>query len=355
MKLKPVVCLLGVHISAPALGIGLGDLNVHSYLEQPLHVSVKILNPPPTLNVDCLSLRPADGGLPMPARTRLRIERTGEDAVLHITTPQAVSDPVAQFLLISDCEGRLQRDYALLLDPPPQIESVSLAAPGSQSPDAPASVLPAEALAPARPAAASAVIVSAAPPPRTPAARPRRNALPKPPVRADTPRLVISGKPSPANTGSAAAGREQDSALPALPGANPGNLTTAELSDENTALNRRLAHLEAQLAALQKRNADIEAQLAAAALARPEPSVAQASPWPAYLLGLGLLVGSGISLAWLRRRNRALGWSSLRMPWTPPRDTRPMWATTGIDPALLQFDTMLHDNSLKSSPPGAKG
>jgi Tfp pilus assembly protein FimV len=355
VKLKSIVCLLGFHISAPALGIGLGDLNVHSYLEQPLHVSVKLLNPPATLNVDCLSLRPAEGGLPMPARTRLRIERTGEDAILHITTPQAISDPVAQFLLISDCEGRLQRDYALLLDPPPQIESASLTASGSQSPDAPASVLPAEASAPAGPAAASAGIAPAATPPRAPTAKPRRKAPAKPLVRTDTPRLVISGKPSPANAGSAPAGRDQDSALPAWQDANSGNLTTAELSDENAALNRRLAHLEAQLVALQKRNADIEAQLAAAALAQPAPSAAQASPWPTYLLGLVLLVGSGISLAWLRRRNRSLGWSSLRMPWAPPRETRPVWATAGIDPALLQFDAIHHDNSLRPSSRGPKG
>lgn len=348
MKLKPTLSLLGLPLTAPALGIGLGDLSVHSYLEQPLHVSVRIMSPPPTLNVECLSLRPGDSGLPMPARTDFRIERTGEDALLHITTPQAISDPVAEFLLVSDCEGRLQREYALLLDPPPQTEPAGQTMPGSHTLDVPANVPLADTPAATRPAASAARITPAVSSARAPAARPRRAEPAKPAVRAEAPRLVISGKPARAESDGAPA-KLGERAAPIQPDASSDGLTAVELSDENASLQRRLAHLEAQLAALHKRNAEIEAQLAAAARARAEPAAPGSSPrWPTYLLGLGLLVGSGVSLAWLSRRSRSPGWPTLRMPWNPPKAAKPVRPYAGIDPALLHFDTMLRDDSLKT-------
>lgn len=349
MKLNTVVRLLGFTISTPALAIGLGDLSVHSYLGQPLHVAVKVLSPPATLSVDCLSLRPGDSGLPLPGQAQFRIEPKGENALLHITTPQAISDPIAQFRLVSDCEGRLEREYVLLLDLPMPVEPAELAPPEPDRRIA-SGTPPSEAPIPVRAAAPAATVPPPARLPRAPVARSRRDAPPKPVARTDSPRLVISGKKSPTGAGSTPAGVAKDGAAPAPSDANSFQLTTTDLSDENTALNRRLAHLESQLAALQKRNAEIEAQLAAASVVHPEPVAGQARRWPIYLIVLGLLVGGGASLAWMRRRNRPINWLTEPLPWTPPRKTKLVSAGAVVDPALAHFEPMLQDDSLQPSP-----
>ena len=78
-------------------------------------------------------------------------------------------------------------------------------------------------------------------------------------------------------------------------------ISVAELADENTALARRLAHLEMQLAQLQQRNAELEARRVAVP-AVPPPATAETVRWPFYLLALALLLGAGLLLA--RRRAR---------------------------------------------------
>ncbi|MDP3419364.1 MAG: hypothetical protein Q8S10_00455, partial [Thiobacillus sp.] len=104
-------------------------------------------------------------------------------------------------------------------------------------------------------------------------------------------------------------------------------LTETELSDETTALSRRLAHLESQLLALQRRNAELEARstpAAVAAVAAPPPATGPAR-WPLALLLVGLLVGSLFLVAWLRRRSRTPA-SDTQLdlnPWTQPDDTPP--------------------------------
>ncbi|MDP3122978.1 MAG: hypothetical protein Q8M46_00090, partial [Thiobacillus sp.] len=92
-------------------------------------------------------------------------------------------------------------------------------------------------------------------------------------------------------------------------------LTETELSDETTALSRRLAHLESQLLALQRRNAELEARSTPAAVA-PPPATGPAR-WPLALLLVGLLV------AWLRRRSRTPATDTQLdlNPWTQPDDT----------------------------------
>jgi hypothetical protein len=112
-----------------------------------------------------------------------------------------------------------------------------------------------------------------------------------------------------------------DTSLPDLTRPRPDALTATELSDENTALTRKLAHLESQLAALQLRNAELEAKKPAAsptpATVVP-PSPEQPPQWPLYLLGIGLLSGGGALAAWLHRRSRSRQSSDLPddLPWT---------------------------------------
>lgn len=83
----------------------------------------------------------------------------------------------------------------------------------------------------------------------------------------------------------------------------PPPLTETELSDENTALIRKLEHLEAQLVELQQRNAELESRRGATP-ATPTPEAPSRARWPLALLGLGLLLALAVLVVWLRRRSR---------------------------------------------------
>jgi hypothetical protein len=366
VKLKPVVLLLGLYFSAPVYAIGLGDLAVRSHLGQPLHATVEILSAPPSLAADCLSLRASDSGLAAPSQARFRIERTGENALLHITTPKAVNDPIAQFVLVSDCEGRLQREYVVLLDPPAVIAPaviapVALAEPQAGTASTPTSVPLAPAATPpapaavaktASPAAATATSSTAAKPAAT--ARPSRPAQRQLVAQTATPRLVISGKDTLPEAGSLPAGLENE-ALPKSSTTRTSELSATELSDENTALNRRLAYLEAQLAALHKRNEELEARRAVAEASAPKPVADQPPQWPLYLLGLGLLASGGLLASWLtRRRSLPQDEVAATVLWARPNNAVPSKAgVDDLDAPLPRLEPMLASDSLAPMNPAA--
>lgn len=288
--------------SSPALALGLGDIQLRSALGQPLHATIDIIDPLPGADASCFSVDSgAERFAPLP-RLRLSLVRTGERAVLHVRTPQSVNDPIMQFVLSSDCQARLRREYVVLLDPPAEAESgVPLVTADAQ--DTP------------RIEADSAP--NTTPPPRTAPrvaqAKPAtaRNASRRAPVHTaaantGTPRLILSGRARGRNP---ALALKYDLTLPDLTRPRPDDLDPVSLSDENTALNRKLSYLESQLVALHKRNAELDAQLArtrsASSTPIPERAPAQPPQWPFYLLVVGLLASGGLLALWLRNRSRA--------------------------------------------------
>jgi len=299
VKLKPVYFLLGLGFAGSAAGLGLGELNVRSSLGQPLHATVKILDPGATTAPECFSLAPTEGGIAPPLHAQLSLEQAGSQVLLHIRTPHSVNDPIAQFVLMSDCEGRLQRDYVILLDPPAQFTpAIIQTAPIATAQSAAPAVPPApRARAPQRrtgraPALATSLPASGSRQPTTPGAQAA--------ISDNAPRLVLSGKRLMAGTAAAAFALRLDTNLPGLAHPQPDRLTATELSDENTALFRKLAHLESQLVTLQQRNAELEARRAAV---KPPPP-GQTARWPLVLLLIGLFTGASALVVWLRRRKR---------------------------------------------------
>lgn len=297
MNLKPaclLLCLAHVHSAA---ALGLGDLEVRSALGQPLHATVKILAPGALGDADCFTLQPAADAVSALPRTRLEFERRGDQALLHIRSAQSVNDPVLQFSVTAECETRLRREYVLLLDPPAVIVPPAVA-------DAPA----------AAPTVANADAARSTPAARRPRAtpspdRPRtKRATARAHAQAPaTPRLVLSGRRL-ANVGADGLALRLDTGLPDLDRPRTEVLTPTELSDENTALTRKLAHLESQLVELQQRNAELEARKPARTAAPNAPATAPPPSgrpqWPLYLLLAGLVTGAGGLVVWMRRRNR---------------------------------------------------
>lgn len=315
MNVKTVCLLLGLCHAGAVAALGLGELNVRSFLGQPLHATVALLDVGADLPADCFKLEAGTGAIAPPPRTELSLQRSGDQAVLHIRTRQSLHDPVAQFVLVADCETRLQREYVMLLDPP---DPARLAQTGPATP-APA---PVQATAPAAPRAAPAMQAPARPAPPARA----RTSRPPPALRAQqvprdepAPRLVLSGRRSPQSTAERPFALRMDNTLPdpARPIAERP-LTETELSDEATALSRRLAHLESQLLALQRRNAELEARSPAVAAA-PPPGPGPAR-WPLALLLAGLLGGSVLMVVGLRRRSRTPATDTQLdlNPWTQP-------------------------------------
>lgn len=304
MNLKPVCFLLSLCYAGSAAAIGLGDISVRSYLGQPLHATVTLLGTTPKTAADCFSIDASPGSIAPPLRAQLSIEQSGGRTLLHIRTPRPVNDPIVEFVLAADCEARLQRDYVVLLDPPVLVEpAIVLDMPATSD----SAAAPSAAAVP-RAARRATRVNPAAPPsiarpyaaPRKPAARPKQavTAVPKP-------RLVLSGKHQ----------TQPDKSLPLQPVTDlpdrtlpqPNNPSAAELSDDNTALSRRIADLEIQLAMLQKRNAALDARRKAGLTRVAPPAPDKPAQWPLYLLAIGLLTGSGALAIWLgRRRNRPI-------------------------------------------------
>lgn len=337
VKIKTACLLLSLFHFGSAAALGLGELKVRSYLGQPLHATVALVGATPNTTADCFSLESSTAAAIAPlVRTKLSIEQSGSLAVLHIRTPQAINDPIAQFVLVSDCEARLKRDYVILLDPPSQLETVTI----SRN----------EPVAEAMPAASAAT-----PKPRATRKTPRsaqrarstslrlatsasQSATPRVSANAsssDAPRLVLSGKHGSAVH--AALALRLDTTLPDLTLPRPEPLTATEMSDENTALTRKLAHLETQLAALQQRNLVLEAQHTATAPKTSDPATKQPAQWPLYLLAVGLLAGAGLIVARLRLRSRSRNPIVMMddTAWTPPDAMPPLHQAAQPSPPVV--------------------
>ena len=322
----------------------MGDINVRSQLGQPLDVTVALLDATADTTADCFSIASSADSIAPPLRAKLSIERTGEQTRLHIRTPASINDPVVQFVLTSDCEVRLQREYVVLLDPPTAATSaITEVTPAVQIAPAPVAAPtrrpvpphPRRAHAHRAPAPKARLSTVAAPQRATPRAHPA--------AKENMPRLVLSGKDAVSPLSAAPVALRRDTRLPDLTLPRPEGLTPTELSDENTALGRKLANLEAQLVALKKRNDELEAaRHAAATTITAPPSAPQAAQWPLYLLAMAGMAGLIVLAAWLLRRNR--------IPRTPlGADT--LWTQTGMpEKTLSELNAGLPDEPSPASP-----
>ncbi len=279
---------------ATAHALGLGEASVRSNLGQPLHAVVELIDAAPELDADCFRVTAASVTTPSPTDVRLALIRSGGQTRLHIRTPNSVNEPVLQFVVGTECDVRMQREYALLLDPP------------AEAPAEPA-VTPAAAPAPVRstrprasdtrvretPVSASRAVTSAP-----------RNTRPRVAAAAEAaPRLILSGKRYFTGGPESRFALQLDTSLPDLNRApsTPEPLTPTELSDENTALARKLAHLETQLSELHRRNAELQTRQAART-PPPAPAPTTAARWPLALLLIAIVASGATLVIWLRRR-----------------------------------------------------
>ena len=112
-----------------SFALGLGEIEVNSYLNQPLKADIEVVAARPGEIDDLLvSLASRDAfrkaGLERASdlsKLRFQIEKSedGQSAKILVTTKTAIKEPFLNFLIEADwAKGRLLREYTILLDPP---------------------------------------------------------------------------------------------------------------------------------------------------------------------------------------------------------------------------------------------
>ena len=112
-----------------SFALGLGEIEVNSFLNQPLNAEIEVLSARPGEIDDLLvSLASREAftraGLERPRHlSELRFEvkknEAGDSAVILVSTRSAIKEPFLNFLVEADwSKGRLLREFTILLDPP---------------------------------------------------------------------------------------------------------------------------------------------------------------------------------------------------------------------------------------------
>ena len=135
---------LAVLLPTNSHALGLGEIEVKSFLNQPLNAEIEVISARAGEIDDLLvSLASRDAftraGLSRPRhlsdlRFSVRKSEDGEQAVVVVTTKAGVKEPFLNFLVEADwSKGRVLREFTVLLDPPFYAEQAALAESASEA------------------------------------------------------------------------------------------------------------------------------------------------------------------------------------------------------------------------------
>ena len=122
-------CLASLSLPSNSFALGLGEIEINSFLNQPLDAEIEVISAR-TGEIDDLlvSLASRDSfkraGLSRPRylsdlRFAVKKNEAGDSAVVLVTTKKAVKEPFLNFLIEADwSKGRVLREFTVLLDPP---------------------------------------------------------------------------------------------------------------------------------------------------------------------------------------------------------------------------------------------
>jgi len=143
--LRKTIAALAASFPAASWGLGLGDASVQSYFNEPLRAELTLLEigalGPGDIRIGLASAQEFErlGVARSQFLTQLNFEvqGSGADAVAVMTTEQALQEPYLNFVVEARWpDGRLLREYTLLIDLPPSQtnDNASIAAAASSSP-----------------------------------------------------------------------------------------------------------------------------------------------------------------------------------------------------------------------------
>ena len=136
--------LASIALPTNSFALGLGEIEVNSFLNQPLNAEIEVISARAGEIDDLLvTLASRDSfkraGLSRPRhlselRFAVKKNEVGDSAVILVTTKSAVKEPFLNFLVEADwSKGRVLREYTVLLDPPFYADTPAPAATASQS------------------------------------------------------------------------------------------------------------------------------------------------------------------------------------------------------------------------------
>ncbi|MCP3689508.1 MAG: LysM peptidoglycan-binding domain-containing protein [Gammaproteobacteria bacterium] len=140
--------LSAISFTTNALALGLGEIEVSSYLNQPLNAEIEVISARAG-EIDDLLVGLASreaftkAGLARPTnlselRFAVKKSEEGDTAVIKITTKAAIKEPFLNFLVEADwSKGRVLREFTILLDPPYYADNPAPAAQQAPSAKAP--------------------------------------------------------------------------------------------------------------------------------------------------------------------------------------------------------------------------
>jgi pilus assembly protein FimV len=120
---------LATLLPTSSLALGLGEIEVNSFLNQPLNAEIEVISARPGEIDDLLvSLASSEAftraGLARPRhlsdlRFSVKKNEEGDEAVIIVSTKSAIKEPFLNFLIEADwSKGRVLREFTILLDPP---------------------------------------------------------------------------------------------------------------------------------------------------------------------------------------------------------------------------------------------
>jgi len=120
---------LATMLPTSSLALGLGEIEVNSFLNQPLNAEIEVISARPGEIDDLLvSLASSEAftraGLSRPRhlsnlRFSVKKNEEGDEAVIIVSTKSAIKEPFLNFLIEADwSKGRVLREFTILLDPP---------------------------------------------------------------------------------------------------------------------------------------------------------------------------------------------------------------------------------------------
>ncbi len=342
--------MLSLGVQNSSFAVGLGEIEVRSHIGQPLLANVKVQGVEGLKDQACFRLGNDANGLNQISNANVRLGNIkGDEAILSISTTQAITEPIVSLSVIAECDSTFRRDYVLLIDPllTTEIENANDAQ-INNTVEITDTLVEKSAVTTSRAnktsnnqivklkkntakksivntknAANNDNIVltvnydkklsSNTNTQNAPTVHARNTA------KASKPRLSISGATFENNAN--AIGLRLDKQLHFSAETAPQALASnIAIEDETTVLSNRLAHLEQQITTLQQRNRALEAEKNAQIKPQAENLLESNLPksnttwWP-YLAGLGLLIGGYFAADFWRRRRQSQQLDSAEDVW----------------------------------------
>lgn len=325
------IALMGTGYSMHSKAIGLSDIQVKSYLGQPLLANIKVSGLDKKMDERCFTINSDDPNAINQVNFRLN-RISDESGVLTLTSTKAVLEPIASLTVVSHCDTTFTRQYSLLIDPASLTQG---SAPNADAQNQPSSNSESTANVDGSDGDSQAAATSvkttnntkrkakrqskSAPASNAQTVAPSNaqvtylmpeNKAPKKPivdeVVATKPKLTISGgNLNGVDLSEMSMKLSFDKRINTSRESNPQAYSEqAEFADEVTVMNNRLAHLDKQLNSLYTQNASLKqanerSQSELSSLKQQNDVLRMI----AFCLGGGLLATGYFFVDWLRRRS----------------------------------------------------